>query len=658
MNFAFFGADLRDGMPACSSLDPAAQIVSFARMKPAAPLSDVPKPTPREALRDERAAQRRAALKRLLRQDALREWPSYGVAVLAMVVVALCTAGTAHVMQMVIDSLTQPQGSWGSLTVAGLVASVFLVRAVATFVQTLALSRAGLRIGSRLQKQLYDRILYQSMDFFSQRQTAQLIARVQGGARAARGVVDLVLTTVARDGLTFLGLVGVMLWHHWLLALVVFLFGPVALLAVRGLLRRSRAFDDQEYRSQAELLRLMQETLAGTRVIKAFGLEGWLKATMEGTIDSVERRSARMARMHGLVAPMMDVLSGLAIGSILVIGARMARDAAEGGTAAGSLVAFVTALLMIYEPAKRLMGARVQIDRSAHGLDRLYEIIDAPNKMPEDVGDELTVTRPVALRLEDVHLTLDKAQILRGVTIDFPAGKTTAIIGPSGSGKTTILNLLIRMMDPGKGRILFNGIDIRSLAPRSLRRQLSYVSQDTFLFAATLGENIALGREGATEDEVIEAARKAHAHDFITALPRGYDTQAGENGARLSGGQRQRLAIARAFLRDAPVMLLDEATSALDAEAELAIRQALAETGPDVTRIIVAHRLSTVMSADHIVVLSRGRVVESGPVATLLDKADGVFRRMHDVQFRDLPQDRRGRRAERIDLADDTADGP
>jgi ATP-binding cassette subfamily B protein len=447
----------------------------------------------------------------------------------------------------------------------------------------------------------------------------------------ARGVIDTVMTGFIRDLLTLIGLIAVMFYQQPLLSVICLIVGPLALFGVRLLLQRVRSVMALEMAGLAEIIKAVQETAAGSRVIKAFGLEDRMQARMDTAIRDVEKRSNKMVRLEAATTPLMDTLTGLAIAAIVVL-----SSVEIGGRAAGTpgqLMSFVTAFLMAYEPAKRLSRMRVSIEAGMIGVRMMYEMLDHPLTMTaaEDAHDLGDGRGEVAL--ENVSFRYaGGAAVISNMSLIFEAGRTTALVGPSGGGKSTILNLILRLYDPNEGTVRIDGEDIRGVTFQSLRKKIAYVGQDVFLFSDTVMGNLRLARPDATDDEVIEAARVAHAHEFIQKLPNGYMTPVGENGAFLSGGQRQRLSIARAVLRRAPILLLDEATSALDTHSETLIRDALQKISSNVTTIVIAHRLTTVMNADTICYLENGSVIEQGSPQELLSR-DGHFSRLYHAQF-------------------------
>ena len=344
----------------------------------------------------------------------------------------------------------------------------------------------------------------------------------------------------------------------------------------------------------------------------------------------MEHRANSIATLEAGTSPIMETLAGLAIAGVILVSGFLV---VQGGQTAGSIMAFITALLLAYEPAKRIARVRISLETGIVGVRMMFQLADRPLTLAEKPDAKPLLPGPGEIRFDDVSFSYNEGQsVLKDFDLTIEPGKMTALVGPSGSGKSTMLNLIMRMYDPQKGRILFDDQDISHATLASLRQKIAYVSQETFLFAGTVMHNIRLGRENATDAEVIAAAKAANAHDFITGLAKGYDTEVGENGTLLSGGQRQRISIARAMLRNAEILLLDEATSALDAESEALFREALQQLTAGRTTIVIAHRLSTVHQADTIVVLENGQVVESGAHRDLL-RQGGLYQKLYEYQL-------------------------
>ncbi|MGR3505208.1 MAG: ABC transporter ATP-binding protein [Paracoccaceae bacterium] len=570
-------------------------------------------------------------LMRLLLESFQEHRWKYMAASAAMLLVAASTALSAWMMGEIIDTLSTPEDRMRVFMVGAGVALIFAFKGAAFYVQAVLMARAGNRIVAQKQMQLYSRLLQQGVAFFNTNESSDLLLKITQSAQAARRVIDTIVTGFIRDLFTLVGLVAVMFYQQPFLSLISLIVGPAALYGLQKILRRVREVMAQEMAGLGEIIKVVQETSTGARVVKAFGLEPRMSGRMDVAVRQVESRANKMVRLEAATMPLLDVITGLAIASIVILSAVNIFGQAPGTP--GQLMSFVTAFLMAYEPAKRLSRMRVIIESGMVGVKMMYDLLDAPQTLLEAENAVPLQAGPGAVQMEDVRFSYNgNESVLNGVSVAFPAGKTTALVGPSGGGKSTLLNLVLRLYDPTGGKVLIDGQDIKMASFTSLRDKIAFVGQDTFLFSATVMENLRLARPDATEEEVIEAAKIAHAHEFIDKLPGGYETQIGENGSFLSGGQRQRLSIARAVLRRAPILLLDEATSALDSHSEVLVRDALARITQGVTTIVIAHRLSTVMNADCICYLEAGEILEQGSVQELL-ALNGKFKALHDVQF-------------------------
>ena len=568
---------------------------------------------------------------RLMRTNLYEQRRLYTISVLAMVIVAAMTSSVAWIMRYIVDAMTIPDNRGTVFMVALAVAGIFTVKGLATYVQIVSLTRAGNRIVATQQIRLYDKLLRQGVSFFNLTESSDLLMRVTQSAQSARMIIDLLVTSFVRDLLTLIGLIFVMFYQQPVLSAVALLVGPTAIFGIRVLLRKVRRIMEMEMASLAEIIKVIQETSTGIRIIKAFALEERMASRMTRAVREVEKRSNAISRLEAITSPLMDTLSGFAIAAVVALSA--AQIFGVQGTTPGQLMSFVTALLMAYEPAKRLSRMRITLEANMVGVTMMFTLLDQPETLAEHPD-------PVAMPKGPGRIVFDGASfgyasdrpVIRDLSLVFEAGKTTALVGTSGGGKSTILNLILRLYDPSEGTVTIDGQDIRMASFTTLRDRISFVGQDTFLFSASVSDNIRLGSPSASEDEVIAACKAANAHEFIEHLPRGYHTQVGENGAFLSGGQKQRLAIARAILRNAPILLLDEATSALDSRSEALVQEALQRLTRGRTTVVIAHRLSTVLGADKICVIEAGRLVEEGSAAALLARG-GVFRSLYDQQF-------------------------
>ena len=569
---------------------------------------------------------------RLIRENFRGQWVWYALAVLAMVFVSAATAASAWIMNDIVRSLTPGTPSTRVFEVAGLVAGIFMVKGIAGYAQTVFLSIAGNRIVAIQQSKMYRQLLKQGVSFFNSQNSSDTLVSLTQAAQSARSVLDTIVASVARDMLTLVGLIFVMFVQQPVLSAISLLMIPFAIVGMRMLLQKVSDFATREIVSLGDIIKVITETSVGIRVIKAFSLEDRMQDVMDGAVGRVEKMSNSVARLQAATMPLMDILSGLAIAAIMAMSA-MTIFGMRVVTSQGQLMSFLTALIMAYEPARRLASMRVGLEKGMVGVRMMYDLLDRPIEMTEPTDARPLPAGPRRITFDNVSFAYDEStSILKNLTLSFEAGKTTALVGPSGGGKSTILNLVMRLYDPTSGTVAIDGADIRGVTFDALRSNMSFVGQDTFLFAGTVGYNIGLGRPGATQDEIVEAAKAAQAHDFIMKLPRGYESDVGENGGNLSGGQRQRLSIARAILRDAPILLLDEATSALDAESEHAIAEALHQLSEGRTTVMIAHRLSSVMRADEVIVVKDGEVLERGSPRELL-KSENFFKRAYDLQF-------------------------
>jgi ATP-binding cassette subfamily B protein len=415
------------------------------------------------------------------------------------------------------------------------------------------------------------------------------------------------------------------------MSLSALIIAPPALILMRKLVKRIYAIARAQYHGGAQVLETLQETLQGMRTVKAFTLEDEMRGRFDRHVSTVEQEANKMARVSNRASPLMEMLGGLALALVTVYGG---YRTIVNGAAPGEFFSFIAAFLMAYEPAKRLARLNMELNNGLVGTRLLFEILDSPASELRD--DDKPALRPSIERIEFSGVRFayrNEEPVLRDMSFIAEPGTMTALVGPSGGGKSTIFNLLLRFYEPNAGKVLIGGQDIGAVSRRSLRQHIAYVGQDVFLFRGTIRDNIACGKPGATQDDIVAAAKGAHAHDFILAFPHGYNTEVGEHGMQLSGGQRQRIAIARALVKNAPVVLLDEATAALDSESELLVREAMGRLCEGKTTLAIAHRLHTVSHADRIHVVEDGRVAESGRHDELLRKG-GRYAMFYRLQLK------------------------
>lgn len=568
---------------------------------------------------------------RLLKENIRKRASWYSISIFSMLLVALMTSLSAWIMRDVVNEIIVSKDLSKVFAIAIAVAAIFTVKGLASFTQGYYLSRAGNAIVAEQQRRIYDHLLKQGVSYFQDMSSSDLLIRVTHNAQAARNVIQTVIISFVRDLFTLIGLITVMIIQQPTFSLISIAVVPVALFGLRVLLKRVRHFVQMELLSLAKIVQITQETAIGIRVVKAFSLEIMMREHMREAVEGVERRANGVAWLTAATSPITDTLSGLAIaGAIAAFGILVI----EQGQTPGEMMSFLTALLLAYEPAKRLARMRVSIEAGMTGVRLMFELLDHPIAVTELPDAEPLPEGPCRISMKGVCFSYRPDQpVLHNINVELPPGKMTALVGPSGSGKSTIINLIMRLYDPDDGSVEINGMDIRKAAFISLRERMSYVGQDTFLFAGSIRQNIGLGNSDAREEEVIAAAKAANAHDFIMEFADGYETDVGENGGNLSGGQKQRIAIARAMLRDSQILILDEATSALDSESEHLIRGALKRLTEGRTTIVIAHRLSTIQNADNIIVIDGGRITERGSQSELLAR-DSAYRKLYNMQFR------------------------
>ncbi|OCJ15208.1 ABC transporter ATP-binding protein [Rhizobium sp. AC44/96] len=570
-----------------------------------------------------------AVLKRVIAENGRDHIWGYAIAIVCLVIVALSTSFTAWIMKSVIDEAFANRRADVVWIICLSIFVAFVLRGFAGYIQAVTLSKIGNNIVARYQRRLYAHLMTLSVGFFTEARSARIAAQVSQNVSGIRDVLNLTVTSTARDMLTFVSLLGVMVYQDPLLSCAVLVLAPPLLLALRYLSKRLRQVTKESIHLNSHVLGAMQETIQGISIVKAFTMEAELERKINKIIAAAEGRSNKIARLSERNAPMTESFAGLAVASVL---AYAAYRAIYNNVPPGAFFSFVTALLLAYDPARRLAKLQVQMERAAVNARMIYELLDMQPRQRDLPDAKPLVVTEARIELRDVAFAYGNDDVLNGVNFVAEGGKTTALVGPSGAGKSTIINLIPRFYDPKSGQIMIDGQDIAHVTKQSLREQLAYVSQQPYLFEGSIRDNIRYGRPTATDAEIEEAARLAYAHDFILAQPEGYDTPVGENGVTLSGGQRQRLSIARALVRNAPILLLDEATSALDTESEAAVQKALDEAMTGRTVVVIAHRLSTVVRADKIVVMQQGRVVEEGNHEALAQRRDGLYARLNNLQ--------------------------
>ena len=555
-------------------------------------------------------------IRRLITEQGLVYWRRYLQGFALMGVVAGATAGAAYILGEVINQAYVDKDVLGIAKYSGLVVVLLFIKGVATYGHTVILSKISNAILANNQRRLFAKLMSESIGFFSERHSSEFLARLTAGAKSITDVLNLLINAIGRDVFQLVALVGVMVMQDPILSFFGLVVVPPAMLVLRKLVKRIKGLAHSQFTGNADILETMQESLQGIRTVKAFTLEDTMRRRIEENIATVERHSNKMARVSNRSNPLMEMLGGFAVAGCLLYGG---YSVVALGATPGQFFSFMTAFLLATEPAKRLARLNIDLNSQLVGARMLLEIVDNPaSEQPDDDKPALKLS-DARIEFRDVSFAYRTDEpVLNRMSFVAEPGRMTALVGPSGGGKSTVLALLLRLYEVNDGAILIDGQTVSDVSRKSLRQQTAYVGQDVYLFRDSVGANIAFGKVGATQDEIVAAAKAACAHDFIMGFPLGYDTPVGELGTQLSGGQRQRIAVARALIKNAPIILLDEATAALDSESEKQVQEAIEHLCQNRTTIVIAHRLHTIMHADAILVVEGGEIVERGQHDDLL----------------------------------------
>ena len=555
------------------------------------------------------------------------------IAIICMIILAACTAALAWAFKPMLDEVLSGKNmTYIYLMPIGIII-LYIIKGIAFYGQATLMGYIGQRIIYDIRNMLYNKLTEQSLSFFTHRKTGELLGRITYDITLLQGAVSTTVTSLMRDVMSIIFLLGVIFNSDWLLALLSLIVFPIMVYPIVhfGQKMRKASYDGQV--SMGKMSSLIEETVGGIRVVKAFGMEEYEQNRFKAITKDFMTHQIKALKVQALSFPIMEFVAGLGIAGILLYGG---IRVAHGEATAGGLMSFIVSLLLLYDPVRRLSRANNEVQQGLSAAERIFEILDAPVDVQNPKEPQPIQPFSNHIAFENVCLTYPDASkpVLQNIDLNIQSGEVVALVGRSGAGKTTLANMLLRFMDPTSGSINLDGHDIRNFKQTDLRSQMSLVTQEIVLFNDTVLHNIAYGHENIDREKVMEIAKIANAHEFIEKLENGYDTLVGERGVILSGGQRQRLSLARALLKNAPILVLDEATSSLDTESERLVQQAIDKLMQDRTVLVIAHRLSTIRNADKIVVLDAGKIVQVGSHDTLIEQG-GIYAELYQLQFGD-----------------------
>lgn len=555
----------------------------------------------------------------------------FAFATVCMIMAGALQSSLALVSKPAIDGIFVSKDLTALKWIPFAVIGIFLFKGLCNYGQTILMSSIGLRIVADLRNKLYDQIQKQSLSFFTDHPTGVLMSRITNDVQSVQTASSEAVTALVKDTFMLICLVGVIFYTDWQLALIAMVVFPLTIYPISSFGKKMRKVTTSAQTTMGTLSSLLQETISGTRIVKAFCMEKYESKRFAEENERLFKLSMKAVSVNAISSPLMEFLGGLGIAAVIFYGG---YNVVQGNSTPGTFFSFLAAVLMLYEPVKRLTNINNTINQGIAGADRIFSIIDRVPDIKDKPGAVNLSPIKNNIDIESVTFRYEEKPVLKNINLSIKSGEVVAFVGMSGGGKTSLVNLIPRFYDVSSGRVLIDGHDIRDVTVQSLRSQIAIVTQQTILFNDTVKNNIAYGDIDRTDKDIIAAAKAANAHDFIMRLPKGYDSNIGELGTKLSGGEKQRIAIARALLKDAPILILDEATSSLDTEAEIEVQDALENLMKGRTTLVIAHRLSTIRNADRIIALVNGEIVEEGNHETLLAKK-GEYYRLYNLQFKD-----------------------
>ncbi len=570
---------------------------------------------------------------RLFRHYIKQHSTKIGIAAIFMILAAAATASNALMIKPIMDDIFLSRDRELLNIIPFVILAIALVKGTSVYFQSVIMKTIGQRVATDMQLDLYKHLLNSDITLFNDQSSGKLISKFTNDINIIRRSLTNVLVGIAKETMTLIFLVGVMFYQSWELSLIAFIVFPTAIYPIIRLGKNMRKVSHKTQEELGEFTSTLDDTFQAVRMVKAYGNEKYEVKRAKDIVESIYQLYLKAVRIESAASPIMEALAGIAVAAVVWYGG---YQVFQGETTQGALFSFIGAFLMAYKPMKSLTGINANLQEGLAAVKRFYETMDIEPSIADDSTSAELELENADIEFEDVVFKYDRADgnkpAIDGISFHVPSGKRIALVGESGGGKSTIINLILRFYDPNSGKISIGGHNTRNVTLASMRSKISVVNQEATLFDDTIRANICYGKKDATEEEMIEAAKSAAAHEFISAQIDGYDTLVGQHGLRLSGGQRQRLAIARAMLRNSPILLLDEATSALDTVSEQKVQGALDNLMKDRTTIVIAHRLSTVINADIIYVVDKGRITESGTHKKLLRKK-GAYYKLYNKQF-------------------------
>ncbi|MCP3951146.1 MAG: ABC transporter ATP-binding protein [Desulfobacterales bacterium] len=568
--------------------------------------------------------QRHRQIWRLIIENRFRLY----LAVLCSIAIAVSMAAMGYFIEPVIDRIFVDKDVSKLMFLPIMVMAIFFLKGIGMYGYEYFMNFVGENIIRQLRTDLFNHIIDLPMAFFQKERTGRLMSRITNDVGIVKSMVSTAVAGAFRDFFTIVGLTGVIFYRDWKMAIVALVILPAAFYPVIELGRRVRRVSTGCQEAMAELASFLHEAFAGSKIVKAFGMEPHEKKRFDAKIGKLFKLEIKGVIVRSLSSPIMEFLGGIGIAFIIWYGG---SQVISGESTPGRFMSFLACVMLLYDPVKKLSNLNVAVQQGMAAVDRIFEVIESESDIQDPLQPKPVRRGSHTVRFDQVNFGYDRDMVLNDISLEVKNGEVLALVGMSGGGKSSLVSLVPRFFDVKQGRVLIDGTDIRDFAVTDLRREIAIVTQEPILFNDTIRNNIAYGNQAASEEDILNAAKAAYAFNFIESFPKGFDTVIGELGGRLSGGEKQRLCIARALLKNAPILILDEATSSLDTESEALVQKALENLMKGRTTFVIAHRLSTIGYADRIIVVVGGRIVEEGTHAELM-ACSGEYCKLYQMQ--------------------------